>query len=380
MPSPVLVSVLIPSHNYARFLSEAVASALRQKSDSLDVEVVVADDASTDNTEAVARSLGDDIVYVRRKECGGESAARNEALARARGDFLVFLDADDLLTEGVLARHLRVFEEQPDLGLSVCRCLDIFTDGAVGENRLWPLMRSHGHIHVCNANVAPVHCFMIRSEVARQTGLFNTSLKGCADYEYWLRCFSLGFRAGVCPEGLVIYRKHGVNVTHNRPHMWMHEVVIHSLAFDLLQTSRLAEEHEKLAAWLALACGCAGVALNITFNASLRQKMQDLFAAAVHAALEHRDLLATRDPGMRRLQGFYAARACMVCREIRANLTPGALEAARILEELFPQFAARDSGDLRRHSNTLFASLAVPGVPESLCRVPSGGPGGPSAR
>lgn len=104
-----MVTVIIPCYNYARFLPDAVESALFQASPELDVEVFVVDDGSTDETSQVAARYGDRIRY-HYQENAGLSAARNTGMAQARHDLVLFLDADDALLPGALealleARH-----------------------------------------------------------------------------------------------------------------------------------------------------------------------------------------------------------------------------------------------------------------------------------
>lgn len=91
---PGLVSVVIPAYNYARYLPEAIDSALRQTYP--EVEVIVIDDGSTDDTPRIASGYGERIRYIRQPNAG-LSAARNRGLAEARSDYVVLLDADDLL-------------------------------------------------------------------------------------------------------------------------------------------------------------------------------------------------------------------------------------------------------------------------------------------
>ena len=111
MSETPLVSVLIGAYNAAPWLGEAVGSALDQTHPN--VEVVVVDDGSTDETLALARSFEGRRVRVVAQENRGACAARNRALAEARGDYLQFLDADDVLHPEKLERQLRRLAEEP---------------------------------------------------------------------------------------------------------------------------------------------------------------------------------------------------------------------------------------------------------------------------
>lgn len=112
------VTVVVPCHDYARYLSAAVGSALGQRG--VRVDVVVVDDASTDDSLAVARALAaaDPRVTVLAHAANrGPVDTFNDGLARASGEFLVRLDADDLLTPGSLARSVAVARAYPSVGL-----------------------------------------------------------------------------------------------------------------------------------------------------------------------------------------------------------------------------------------------------------------------
>lgn len=111
-------SVVIPCHNYGTYLSEAVLSAVGQ--DGVDVEVIVVDDASTDQSLEVASMLSsrhDRIKVFANVSNQGPVATFNRGLAAASGEFLVRLDADDLLTPGSIARAVAVFDTLPSVGL-----------------------------------------------------------------------------------------------------------------------------------------------------------------------------------------------------------------------------------------------------------------------
>ncbi len=113
-----LVTVLINNYNYARFLTSAIESALAQSYRSL--EVVVVDDGSSDESRAVISSYGDRIVAVY-KENGGQASAFNAGFARSSGDIVTFLDSDDLLKNGIVARVAEAFSQHPGTGMVQCR-------------------------------------------------------------------------------------------------------------------------------------------------------------------------------------------------------------------------------------------------------------------
>ena len=111
-----LVSVCIPTRDHGRYLGEAVASVLEQDVDGL--EVLVHDDASTDDTAKLVEQLEDPRVHYRRhRRPLGVAENRNTCLAAARGRYVAWLDADDSYLPDSLARRLAVLEEHPEVGL-----------------------------------------------------------------------------------------------------------------------------------------------------------------------------------------------------------------------------------------------------------------------
>lgn len=116
--APATVSVVIPCYNYARYLPDAVGSALSQSL--VLVNVIVVDDASTDDSLRVARSLADQdgrVAVLANHQNLGPVGTFNRGLAQATGEFVVRLDADDLLTPGSLSRAVALMQEHPSVGL-----------------------------------------------------------------------------------------------------------------------------------------------------------------------------------------------------------------------------------------------------------------------
>jgi len=116
-PSP-LVSIIIPTYNYGRYLSKAVRSCLDQTYGNL--EIIVVDDGSVDDTSEIVRGFGDRVVYLFQQN-RGVSSARNTGLGRAAGEFIAFLDADDYLMEDSVAVRAEVLKRHPEIGI-------VFTD------------------------------------------------------------------------------------------------------------------------------------------------------------------------------------------------------------------------------------------------------------
>jgi glycosyltransferase involved in cell wall biosynthesis len=112
------VTVVIPCYNYARYLRESVSSALGQSE--VDVDVVIVDDASTDDSQAVAQELAQRdprVTVLAHHRNLGPVQTFNAGLARASGEFVARLDADDLLTNGSLGRAAAVMTRHPEVGL-----------------------------------------------------------------------------------------------------------------------------------------------------------------------------------------------------------------------------------------------------------------------
>jgi glycosyltransferase involved in cell wall biosynthesis len=111
---PQLVSVIIPTYNYGRFLGDAIQSVLDQTLPAS--EIIVVDDGSTDNTAAVIATFGDRVKYFR-QENAGVCAARNRGVAESTGAVIAFLDADDIWEPTILEKGLSIFAGDDRIGL-----------------------------------------------------------------------------------------------------------------------------------------------------------------------------------------------------------------------------------------------------------------------
>jgi len=108
-----LVSIIIPTYNYAAYLPRAIQSCMRQSYGNL--EIIIIDDGSTDATADAVRNLDDHRVVYHYQENQGVSAARNRGLELAKGDFIAFLDADEYLTDDSVETRVTIMLDDPDM-------------------------------------------------------------------------------------------------------------------------------------------------------------------------------------------------------------------------------------------------------------------------
>ncbi len=184
-----MITVIIPCYNYARFLAEAVDSALEQCGPDLAVEVVVIDDGSTDDSPEVAAGYGDRIRY-HRKDNAGLSAARNTGMELASHDLVLFLDADDILLPGALAALLEARRRlDPPPAVLASKHLPVDVDGC-------PFSAEHPATGG-NVNHVSVRDLVLRNRFAPAVladrrlllslGGFDPELWASEDRDLWIR-------------------------------------------------------------------------------------------------------------------------------------------------------------------------------------------------
>jgi len=208
------VSVIIPNHNYGRYVGAAIESALAQTYPPL--EVIVVDNGSTDDSRAVLEKFDHPKLRVVFQENKGQSGARNVALALARGDLIGFLDADDVWLPEKLSKQVALFSD-PEVVLVYCGLKKV-------DARLQPLpeplvMPKHrGHsLDKFALEAGAVVCggestALLRSDIVRASGLFDSALSIGAGWDFWRRMASRG-KIDFCGEVLGLYRQHGSNLS-----------------------------------------------------------------------------------------------------------------------------------------------------------------------
>ncbi len=197
-----LVSVIIAAFNSESYLGEAIASVLDQDRDPL--EVIVADDGSTDNTGAIARGFGPRLRVVHGAD-EGLAATRNRGTAAADGRFLLHMDADDLLAPNAIRALMDVFEQDAscDISAGMFSCFvspELSSD--VASRFPTPAGPQRGHL----SGVA-----LVRAEVFERVGPLNDSYRPASDMEWWLRARDHGLRVTLIDDVVGYRRIHGRN-------------------------------------------------------------------------------------------------------------------------------------------------------------------------
>ena len=198
------VSVVIPTYNYGHYVAGALKSALRQTC--ADLEVIVVDDASTDDTAAVVRPyLADARVAYHRVPHGGVSAAKNQGIHLARAPLVAFLDADDLWLPRKLERQLAFFRADPELGVVYARRVLMDQDGRAVPYVQPTLHRGDVVRPLFLTNFVCQSAAVVRRAVFAEVGLYDERYPPSEDWDLWLRA-ALRYRFDYVDEPLVRYR------------------------------------------------------------------------------------------------------------------------------------------------------------------------------
>ncbi len=174
------ISVIIPCRNGANYLAEAIASIREQ---GVECEIIVVDDGSTDDTAALARSLGCVTIT---QEAAGPSRARNTGVHAAQGNFILFLDHDDLLAPGALNAMLEACDEATDL--VTARLRDFISPELSEEQRACLKVRPDAYGGLLTG------AYLFRRGITEAAGGFDEALPGGEVVDFLLRCHECGAR------------------------------------------------------------------------------------------------------------------------------------------------------------------------------------------
>jgi len=223
------VSVIIPTYNSAKYISETLDSVLAQTY--RDYEIIVVDDGSTDNTYEIIKqyhvnNIQDiqliemtnpskraqqaqraELIYIY-KQNGGPASARNVGIKNAKGEYIAFLDSDDLWLPEKLEKQVRYFEEHPDVGLVFSDCIRFDEKGLQERrNQKKRFISDDMFVNIWWDNMIATLTVMLRKHCFDKVGIFDESkeVEGSEDWEMWLR-IAKEYRLGYLSEPLAKYR------------------------------------------------------------------------------------------------------------------------------------------------------------------------------
>lgn len=262
-----LVSVIIPNYNYERYLREAIDSALGQTYPN--IEVIIVDDGSHDGSREIIESYGDKITPVFQQN-QGVSAARNNGVATCRGEFVAFLDADDIWVPEKIERQMAEFQTHDRVGLVHCSMTLITPDGRVigeisqGQDGAVAhefLLFERGVV------IGAASTAIVLRKAFDEVGGFDKRLSTAADWDFCYR-LSTNYEIGFVREPLALYRMHGSNMHGNLEAMEHDMLLGYDKAFSSGATADMGRCYGNLHKTLAGSYFQAGQYLNFLKHAA----------------------------------------------------------------------------------------------------------------
>lgn len=239
-----LISIIIPCYNQANYLPYSLASVLGQTY--ANWECIIVNDGATDNTELVAKewcAKDSRFVYVE-KQNGGLSSARNAGIDTAKGDYIQFLDADDILAPTKLSDSLNLVQDNEVIVVSNFASFEDF----LGEKLLPPYCKltqdKLNFKSILNqwdvTFTIPIHCGFFPKSLF-ETIRFNETLKAKEDWLFWIQIAQKNVVFLFLDKSLALYRKHAVSMTQNKAHMFSNRMAF----FDAVENYLSKEDYKR---------------------------------------------------------------------------------------------------------------------------------------
>jgi glycosyltransferase involved in cell wall biosynthesis len=200
-----LVSCVVPTYNGEVYLAEALDSIFAQTHQAL--QVIVADDGSTDGTLQIAARYGPRVRVVSQPNAG-PAAARNLGVRASTAEFLAFLDQDDVWHPEKLARQLGRFQARPELEVSVAHVQRFWTEELPGQAEQY-----RGHRVSAALPGYITGTFLVRRRVFDVVGPFDAAVRFADSMEWFLRAVERGVVSELLPDVLLRHRMHGRNLS-----------------------------------------------------------------------------------------------------------------------------------------------------------------------
>lgn len=207
------VSVIIPAYNGDRYIAQAIDSVIAQTH--TDYEIIVVDDGSQDNTSSIVQNYDEKVNYIYQTN-QGVAVARNRGIKEATGEFIAFLDQDDLFLPDKLASQVTVLEQQPSLGLVNSGWQIVDQQGKVlAAVQPWQKLPTLDLAGLIVWKPVFLGAMLFRRSWLERSGGFDSQLEQTPDVELVLRLALLGCQADWLERVTVSYRQHEANVSNN---------------------------------------------------------------------------------------------------------------------------------------------------------------------
>lgn len=204
MKNQPLVSIIIPAYNAEKYIARAIDSALQQTYKN--IEIIVVDDGSTDNTAKIVKSYSESIILYRYQRNQGIGAPRNNGIAISKGEYVTFLDADDCYLPEKVEKLVDFFCQNPSYSIAYGNVLHFFSQN---PNKFYRLKYTGytGDVleRLLKGTFININSIMISRDLFEKNGITFTGKRYCPeDYELYLQFALLGYRFGYIDSDLAI--------------------------------------------------------------------------------------------------------------------------------------------------------------------------------
>ena len=216
-----LVSIIIPAYNSAAYIREAIGSARTQTYQN--IEIIVVDDGSTDNLKKILTPyITKGLIRYFYEGNKGLAAARNFGMRNAKGNYIAFLDADDIFLSGKIETQVKYLETHPECDVSYCDIWHFYEDSGAQNVSLRYNYYSGDEVfpNLLKKNFINPLTVVMRSSLVGRFGFFNEQFRRSEDWEYWVRLSWRGARFCFLPEKLARYRIRRTSMSYD----WRSEV------------------------------------------------------------------------------------------------------------------------------------------------------------
>jgi GT2 family glycosyltransferase len=216
-----LISVIIVVHNGAAFIADAIENVMQQQYSNL--EIIVIDDGSSDQTAEIVKMTGLNIVYVYQNQ-QGVASARNLGIEHAKGKYVAFLDADDLWSEDKLNTQISILNDNPTIG------------GTLGFTHKTPMSKSLEQIkqNAQNDNYFALNlgAALFKLTVIKQVGLFDTEFNSGEDIDWFFRAREKNIQLIIHKQIVHYFRIHGKNISNDQKMVNSELLKVHKKSLD----------------------------------------------------------------------------------------------------------------------------------------------------